>query len=426
MTVRDMTMLAEQKVESRVDRILRDREEAQVNSKDDVLLGFFGDYVLHSDVALRHTRFIRDLCGSRDSSDCFKQALLAAALSNRANQLGHQQMAAEADATYGFALISLNAALQNPAELKKDSTLAASWLVGMCELLSGRSVLEKHHHRGRSQLLRLRGAEQFRSPVGKCLYAVTHSLAIQHNLNLLERPIEEAAEYLELCGIKKPPLQIERLHLRTAYWCAEARLLFESDFQHPWSQLQLQNHIQTGFAIDAGYQKWLDTYLSSDTWGRRTISLPSESSTHAVGQEAYTYHDLWIANIWLGHYSKRMHLHNLLLHCLSLLDEHDRLRMREAYSRAIVENMVSGVCASVPFMLYEIDSKGNETRARRKIALCGYLLLCQLHMARWSVEQGSERERWIIATLEFIDQSMGIRSARVLALKPRKEPWRLV
>ena len=87
--------------------------------------------------------------------------------------------------------------------------------------------------------------------------------------------------------------------------------------------------------------------------------------------------------------------------------------------------MVSDICASVPFMLGDIDSGGWPKPEEKRVALGGYLLIWPLQVARWSVDQGSEEETWIIEKLNFIAQKMGIRSARSLALKARTEPWRL-
>lgn len=131
-----MTRVAERKVALRVERVLRDREETQLNSPADVVAGFFRDYTLHSDAAVLHTRFLRDLYMSSESGSCFEEALHAAALKSRANQLGHKQMATEADVTYGRALTLLNSALQDPLEAKKDATLAASYVVGLSEVCS--------------------------------------------------------------------------------------------------------------------------------------------------------------------------------------------------------------------------------------------------------------------------------------------------
>lgn len=134
-TIRDMSLVAEKKVETRVEKVLQNRASAELNAQiDGAIREFFADYVLYSDVVMLHTRFLKDVYESPDVSDCYLNALRATALKSRANKQGLVQMAAEADQLYGVALAQLVVALADPAQIRKDSTLAAAFVLGLCEV----------------------------------------------------------------------------------------------------------------------------------------------------------------------------------------------------------------------------------------------------------------------------------------------------
>ena len=139
---RDMTCLAEKKVESRVRNSFRARNLAEQGVTRPVAaeewresaVRFFADYVLDSDAVPNTTIFLPGLCGSSDAGACLNDAVYAAAFVKQANQLGLEWMASEAKAAYGRALASLVRVLQDPVEVLKDTTLATPFVIGLCEV----------------------------------------------------------------------------------------------------------------------------------------------------------------------------------------------------------------------------------------------------------------------------------------------------
>lgn len=130
-----MSLVAETKVEKRVERVLHDRACAAWNAQvDNAIKEFFDDYVLYSDTVMLHTRFLRDVYESPDVSDCYRNALKATALKSKANKQGLLQMVAEADQIYGTALSQLVIAIADPVERLSDSTLGAAFLLGLLEV----------------------------------------------------------------------------------------------------------------------------------------------------------------------------------------------------------------------------------------------------------------------------------------------------
>lgn len=249
--------------------------------------------------------------------------------------------------------------------------------------------------------------------------------------------MEEASAWAQALGTKGPPLKVTQLSIQTAQICAEAQTLFDSSEHGKEWKSGLLEIIKDATALDNLYQNWIDKSSVSGTWRYHTLYLPPNDALAADGV-VQVYHDLYTAYIWTSCCSKRAHLHEVSLRCLSLLGCHPgakdlssklkSLGLAEnllARFRCIVEDMVSGICAAVPFMLGDVDLEGRLAREKQRMPLAGYLLLWPLHVARASSDTGGERELWIRGRLELIDSEMGIRFGRLMANKVKKEPWNL-
>ena len=249
--------------------------------------------------------------------------------------------------------------------------------------------------------------------------------------------MEEAGAWIQDFGTKGPPQEIAALNVSTAQICAEAQILFDSSKNDKDWQHGLVKIIDDATTTDLRYQGWIDMYSISEVWRYQTSYL-SPNQALPTGRMVQVHHDFWTAYIWTSCRSKRAHLHEVSLHCLSLLgcypeakDLCSKLRSLDldenllTRSKRIVEDMVSGICATVPFMLGDIDSVGKFALEKKRMPLAGYKLLWPLHVAKASVDEGSETEAWIRGRLEFIDSKMGIRFGGLLARRIKKEPWNL-
>lgn len=93
--------------------------------------------------------------------------------------------------------------------------------------------------------------------------------------------------------------------------------------------------------------------------------------------------------------------------------------------KRIIKDMVTDICATVPFMLGDINSAGKLALEKKRMPLAGFLLLWPLHVARASTNEDTEKEDWIKRRFECIDNEMGIRFGRLMANKIMKESWNL-
>lgn len=112
------------------------------------------------------------------------------------------------------------------------------------------------------------------------------------------------------------------------------------------------------------------------------------------------HHDFYTAYIWTSCRSKRAHLHEVSLNCLSLLGCYpgakaisSKLKSLESAKnlltrfRCINENMDSGICANVPFMLGDIDLAGKFVLEGKRMPLAGFMLLWPFACGEGEYEQ---------------------------------------
>lgn len=109
----------------------------------------------------------------------------------------------EAMQWYSKALRMTNAALQSPSEVKADSTLLATMLLGVFEVTSNDRTLAgwSNHVEGSASLLRMRGKSQFRTAAGRRMYHQTVGLltmncmgrgeALPEYIHALNREVEK-------------------------------------------------------------------------------------------------------------------------------------------------------------------------------------------------------------------------------------------
>jgi hypothetical protein len=137
MIFRDMNGVAEKKVETRVQILLKERKGSSPNLPDELTIAvakFFADYCPPSDVVVSNTTVLQVLYEYPDACDCFKEALHAAALRNTANKAGLEQMEIDAERAYGRALSTVTSILKDPLRSKQDTTLATLYLLGFYEV----------------------------------------------------------------------------------------------------------------------------------------------------------------------------------------------------------------------------------------------------------------------------------------------------
>ncbi len=199
--------------------------------------------------------------------------------------------------------ISLTSGLEKGKLIVLEQAISGSLPTG--------TLMDQHHHRGRMSLLRLRGSDQFKSPIGRCLFGVLHEQAVSFQqihfclkfspnthrtiqimkcLNRHEKPLEEAGAWTRVFGTEGPPQEMVQISIHTAQICAEAQVLFDSSEHNDEWKYGLLGIIKEATTIDLLYQIWIDNYSISETWRYQTVYLSPDDALPANGM-VQVHHD---------------------------------------------------------------------------------------------------------------------------------------
>ena len=212
--------------------------------------------------------------------------------------------------------------------------------------------------------------------------------------------------------------------------------LFETkERDGPWI-LQLLQATKEALLLDAQYQEWNES--NSGVWLPRTIrtaNVPSSARSifNAELLEIFPqqiFHDIYIAFVWNNYRSSRIHLHEVLLRCISLISTHPYAQKLSldftntiSASKTIISDLVADICACSSFCLGIIDSTGKPTN--KTWPLCGYLIYWPTYVAMISSSPSNQRTTLLRGNLEYVANVLGIGTAKILIDRERPNPWDL-
>jgi len=254
--------------------------------------------------------------------------------------------------------------------------------------------------------------------------------AIVEHTNLAQ----EAEGWLDSFPRADPPTKLGRINLRTARLCFNAQQLFDNTSPGELWVLEMLQIIKEAILIDLEYQDWSDSLPAA--WRHR--HLRTSQSWAGIGLIPISntvppllYEDIYVAFSSNNYRAARIHLHEVLLRCITIVDCHPMKRAfdfenTKSDSKTIIETMSAEICASVAFCLGDIDSAGQiAPLGTSRKPLGGYLMFWGIFMVYHSASEGTERRDWLRPKLEFISNAMGLRLARVMIERKRKFPWDL-
>ncbi|KAG6016754.1 hypothetical protein E4U43_003188 [Claviceps pusilla] len=140
---------------------------------------FFARYVATDHGCYQNYDFIYDVWKppesyETNSADCITASMTAVGLTSLSKLTRCPETFRQARQSYTLALGLANAALGNPAEALKDSTMLAVLILGTYEFVSGRTPQTisawQDHVNGASTLASMRGAAQFRTKAGARMF----------------------------------------------------------------------------------------------------------------------------------------------------------------------------------------------------------------------------------------------------------------
>jgi hypothetical protein len=249
------------------------------------------------------------------------------------------------------------------------------------------------------------------------------------------QPTEDAEAWLETFQPIDPGLQLQKTNLRTARLCYAAQELFDSMSQDGSWMVKMLEVMKEAILIDLKYQEWNESVPA--TWRYREVRRAGNDSYENNSPDMrsstisrHVYPDLHVAFVSNNYRAARIHLHEIVIRCATLIEAHplaDTFDTQEtrAHSTSTISEMISEICASTDFCLGDINSTGDPAPTGYRMPLAGYLTMWPHWRAFVSAPEGSECKLWLRSKLEFISNSMGILSARTALARPRKNPWDL-
>ena len=148
---------------------------------------FFSRYVAVDFGCYQNYDFVYDVWKPPKSDlehvDCVTASMAAVGLAGLSKITRSPETMVQARQSYGSALQLTNAALQNPAEAVKDSTMLSVLILGTYEFITGRTPQTmrawKNHVNGAAALTRMRGIAPFRTKAGTRMFLMLcHSVLI--------------------------------------------------------------------------------------------------------------------------------------------------------------------------------------------------------------------------------------------------------
>ncbi|OQE36005.1 hypothetical protein PENCOP_c012G01959 [Penicillium coprophilum] len=146
-----------------------------------------------------------DVLSKAEEKSALYQACNAVARAYMANITRTSKAKSDRAKAYGFALMAIRSAIQDPYQCKSDNTLLAIWLLGLYELLlglqNGTDLVATPgwhiHNQVLSELIRLRGPEQFTTRKGRNLFIIIFS-NVQTQVLMSGKECKEASTWFVL------------------------------------------------------------------------------------------------------------------------------------------------------------------------------------------------------------------------------------
>jgi hypothetical protein len=152
------------------------------------------------------------------------------------------------------------------------------------------------------------------------------------------------------------------------------------------------------------------------------LETGNPSRTGSSSQAVHVYSHMWMASLWNFYRTGRIALHSTLLECADFLDitEWSGHEAREGspsskYAKSIcaIDLIISEICASILFILGDVDSDGKFLQKRRQ-ALAGFHFMWPLYIVKNCQYATSEQVTLCQAALKRIGYIMGIKQALVM------------
>ncbi|CZS97219.1 related to negative acting factor [Rhynchosporium agropyri] len=359
--------------------------------------------------------FVGVLCRSENLEAHLQASINAVGLASLANASLAPEMMAKARWDYVKALRLTNEALRSPTSVKKDSTLFSVMVLSIYEMISGTNEVSldswAEHVKGAAALVRLRGPEQFKHPVGQRMFLqVTSNLL----LNCIQRTIPMPQHFIELRKEAEKLIDTD-----SPAWRLSGVLIDFTIFRAKVKDCEIVGpRIVINQALELD-QRLVDEFEDLPEEWMYEIVYTSENPHLVWNGNYHVYQEYLMSHIWNAMRTSRIMLHEVIRD--QLLSDSTALiphfttgenANRLGTSTDVMLEMQADILASVP---HHTPSLLNRNTSAVFDNSRSYFVLWPLFLAG-SMDLATEPIRmWAAARLRDIGESMGIRQAVVIS-----------
>ncbi|KAL6722057.1 hypothetical protein ACLMJK_001162 [Lecanora helva] len=389
---------------------------------------FFSDYVIQpkeSTVGFGFLENLPSLLTKEGGASPARETVSAVALMSLAHRSScFDYLVSEARQCYGNAMRLLVKALQDPDAWHRDSTLATVLCLGAYETLSGdlpSGTQWTSHLNILEFLLCVRLTNQHVSPESRHLsYNAQFSLQLR-NLSQRRRPNKEAMIMLNDADRDPAIKRMGFLVYITCYLLASADELISQAISGQGSLSALSAVTAQGRQLDAQLAEW-----GANASGNFAYQILSPFAGSCIGRRVssqdgptvHLYSSFSMACLWNFHRCTRIMLNRCMTHCVTESEKLDKsspartdMPTIQMQLTSLITSLIDDICASVPYLLGEIDQQGNLQRSTQNRAVGGLLLIWPLRVAFDIGCAKPAQKVWIRRQLTYIKNIYGINGA---------------
>ena len=167
-----------------------------------------------------------------------------------------------------------------------------------------------------------------------------------------------------------------------------------------------------------GKASMLDRQLDQWTSELPPDWLPHTSHADQSSEEPETaaeyYDTIFFSKLYNTYRCARIHLHETVLQALELLPAPPNKPSHQSsttHSREIINLMMDGICASIPYHLHKVDSNGKPTAPDARGVIGAHALVWPLSVVLRHAETSSWHRRSALTTLQYVAAKSGLRKA---------------
>lgn len=288
--------------------------------------------------------YLPQLYGKLGSTTVLPATIHAASIASLARDLGQKDIMKMARQSYAHALLETNTALVDPKTALDDATLVSVLLLTLFEAIVWES---KHipdnwttHAKGALALVKLRGAGQFDTYIGRKLFTQVANITCVNSMRTRARLPQELADLVAAANTTTYESETPRYRLATM---TQEVSHFLADLDE--GLLTVQEVIDTATLIDSKYIAFCETFPPE--WRYQEIRL----TKRLPGVHGWTYHrypNTRVAKAWNTTRMTRILLNEVRFHHSRKLDPSPYAMAVECDATATIQRMATDIAASIP------------------------------------------------------------------------------